>query len=105
MFCTYPLCVKIFCSFLDCLSPGVIDPAGGTEMFFFPDEDSMKKSPSKSPSKSSQKQKKATDSPARDSVSSSTISDDLEQYSADEEFCIIDDPGLGIAVRILYTIL
>ena len=35
-----------------------------------------------------------------DSSGALTEPDDVDQCYDDEEFCIIDDPGLGIAVRI-----
>ena len=34
------------------------------------------------------------------SLASSTASKDTDHFSADEEFCIIDDPGLGIVVSV-----
>ena len=33
-------------------------------------------------------------------LASSTASQDTDHFSADEEFCIIDDPGLGIVVSV-----
>ncbi len=80
-------------------SSGECDPPGATEMFFFPDEDQANKlssSPMDTPP-TPVRQRGTSSSPAHESVSSSTVSD-ADESSADDEFCIIDDPGLGIAV-------
>ncbi len=80
--------------------------SGPTEVFFFPtsmmgaamEDVDAPESALKLPSPSSPHREITVQTSSCGSLASSTNSEDTEHYSADEEFCIIDDPGLGIAV-------
>jgi len=42
-------------------------------------------------------------SDSADSIASSALSERMETFSDDEDFCIIDSPGLGITVSYVIT--
>ena len=65
------------------LAPG----ASPKEHFFFADESALQDIPPASDQEEG----------FEDSVSAA---DDAEVFAGDDEFCIIDDPGLGIVVRL-----
>ncbi len=80
--------------------------SGPTEVFFFPtsmmgaamEDVDAPESALKLPSPSSPHREITVQTSSCGSLASSTNSENTEHYSADEEFCIIDDPGLGIVV-------
>ena len=71
------------------------------EVFFFPDENQPPpgtSSPADSPAMPKQQLVAEMADSTGDDMSDSACSD--SERKSDDEFCIIDDPGLGIAVSI-----
>ena len=76
------------------------DGAHGTELYFFPDESQTAPKPQWADPAGRNMAQYISD---EEEITGSTLSEDTEQVSSGEEFCIIDDLGLGISVRNLQS--
>ncbi|XP_074651009.1 autophagy-related protein 2 homolog B-like [Tubulanus polymorphus] len=70
-----------------------------TEVYFFPDETQATVPADGSPSSPVTRQITAVMDESQDSFANSVLSDAFSDEEDEEEFCIIDDPGLGIGPR------